>query len=88
MADDDSPLTFPCRFPVKAMGRNEPAFEAFVTEIVRTHAGTAALLAVDSRASRNGRYLAVTVTFTATGRDQVDDIYRTLTASGQVLYLL
>ena len=47
-----------------------------------------ALSSVTSRPSRNARYLAVTVTFTATSRAQLDDIYRTLSVSEQVLFLL
>jgi len=79
---------FPCQFPLKVMGRNEATFEQYVTEIVRTHAGSPALGTVSSRPSRNGRYLAVTVVFTATSRAQLDDIYRALSASEQVLFLL
>jgi hypothetical protein len=88
VADEDKVFDFPCDFPLKAMGRNEPAFEQYVVEIVRTHAGSPAIATVSSRASRNGRYLAVTVNFTARSRAQLDDIYRTLSTSEQVLFLL
>jgi putative lipoic acid-binding regulatory protein len=81
-------LEFPCRFPVKAMGHNQPAFEQLVVEAVRIHAGPIATGDVVTRPSRNGRYLSVTVTFTATSRDQLDAIYRTLSASEHVLFLL
>lgn len=85
---DDSPLEFPCSFPIKVMGRNRPTFEQYVVEIVRTHAGSPAIDQVTTRPSRNARYLAVTVTFTATSRAQLDDIYRALSVSEQVLFLL
>ncbi len=85
---DETLLEFPCSFPLKVMGHNQPHFEQFVVEIVRTHAGSAALDVVSSRPSRNARYLSVTVTFTAESRAQLDDIYRTLSSSGQVLFLL
>lgn len=88
MADEDSLLEFPCRFPLKVMGHNWPAFEQLVIEVVRIHAGSTSLGEVTTRPSRNGRYLAVTVNFTATSRAQLDDIYRTLSASEQVLFLL
>lgn len=88
MDASDSPLAFPCRFPIKVMGRNAPAFEQLVVEAVRLHAGTVAPGDVTTRPSRNGRYLAVTVTFDAVSRDQVDAIYRVLSASEQVLFLL
>ena len=81
-------LEFPCRFPVKAMGQNQPAFEQLVVEAVRIHAGAISPGDVVTRPSRNGRYLSVTVTFTATSRDQLDAIYRTLSSSEHVLFLL
>lgn len=86
--NEDSLLEFPCRFPLKVMGENRPNFEQYVTEVVRTHAGAAAVADVSSRASRNGRYLSVTITFTAGSRSQLDDIYRSLSGSEQVLFLL
>ena len=86
--NEETLLEFPCAFPLKVMGLNQPAFEQYVVEIVRTHAGSAALGMVDTRPSRNGRYIAVTVNFTASSKTQLDDIYRTLSASEQVLFLL
>lgn len=88
MTGEEEILEFPCEFPLKAMGRNDLAFEQYVTEIIRTHVGSQALGTVSSRPSRNGRYLAVTVVFTASSRSQLDDIYRALSASEQVLFLL
>lgn len=86
--NDESLLEFPCSFPLKVMGANELSFEQYVVEIVRTHAGSAALGEVTTRPSRNGRYIAVTINFTVTSRSQLDDIYRSLGASDQVLFLL
>lgn len=85
---EETLLEFPCAFPLKVMGLNQPAFEQYVVEIVRTHAGSAAISKVNTRPSRNGRYLAVTVNFTATSKPQLDDIYRALSSSEQVLFLL
>ncbi len=86
--NDESVLEFPCSFPLKVMGANELSFEQYVVEVVRTHAGSAALGEVTTRPSRNGRYIAVTINFTAASRGQLDDIYRSLSASDQVLFLL
>ena len=88
MPDSDSPLEFPCRFPIKVMGRNETGFTELVVAAVRQHAGDLVEGDIASRPSRTGRYLAVTVTFTAESRAQVDAIYRLLSATEQVLFLL
>jgi hypothetical protein len=87
-SDRDSPLKFPCSFPIKVMGRHGPDFEADVIAMVCGHLGPGTMPAVSSRASSNGRFLAVTVTIVAESRNQLDDIYRTLTASEQVLVVL
>ena len=88
MPDSDSPLECPCRFPIKVMGRNETGFTELVVAAVRQHAGPLVEGDIASRPSRTGRYLAVTVTFTAESRAQVDAIYRLLSATEQVLFLL
>ena len=80
---DDSLFDFPCRFPVKAMGRDHDDFETTVVAIVRRHVPDLGEGAVATTPSRNGRYVSVTVTFTATSRDQLDAIYADLTAHDQ-----
>ncbi|MGB5518029.1 MAG: DUF493 domain-containing protein, partial [Gammaproteobacteria bacterium] len=35
--DDESPLKFPCEFPIKAMGKATPDLEIAVLEIMRRH---------------------------------------------------
>jgi uncharacterized protein len=88
MAEQDTLLEFPCRFPIKAMGADDGAFETLVVELVRKHAPDLAEASVASRASQGGKYLSVTVTVTATSREQLDNIYRELTACEQVLMAL
>lgn len=81
-------LQFPCAIAIKAMGRADPGFDALVVEIVRRHVADLNEGAVRVRASGQGRYLAVTVTVQAQSRDQMDAIYRDLTAHEQVLVAL
>ena len=40
------------------------------------------------RSSKNGNFLSVTVTVDATSQEHLDRIYRSLTASEQILYVL
>lgn len=86
--DSESPLRFPCSFPIKVMGRHEAGFEARVVAMINAHLGAAQEPSVRSRESSNGRFLSVTVTVVAESREQLDDIYRTLTASEHVLLVL
>jgi putative lipoic acid-binding regulatory protein len=81
-------LQFPCDISIKAMGRADPHFDALVVEIVRRHVTDLSEGAVRTRTSGQGYYLAVTVTVRAQSRDQMDAIYRDLSAHEQVLVAL
>jgi putative lipoic acid-binding regulatory protein len=81
-------LEFPCKFPVKAMGRGDDAFEALVTKIILSHAEQYVGVPVTTNASSSGAYLSVTVTIEATSKAQLDRIYQELTDCGQVLVAL
>jgi hypothetical protein len=48
---EETLLEFPCAFPLKVMGLNQPAFEQYVVEIVRIHAGSAAISKINTRAT-------------------------------------
>lgn len=88
MSDEETAFEFPCTFPLKVMGSHDEAFEAEVLALVRDHVGEPGEEAVERRTSRNGRYLSLTVTFTATSKDQLDGLYRALHASNKVLMTL
>jgi putative lipoic acid-binding regulatory protein len=79
---------FPCAFPLKAFGRNDDDFEALVLEIVRRHVPDLDDGAVSSRISSGNTYQAVTATFMARSREQLDALYLELTRQEQVLMVL
>lgn len=78
-------LTFPCRFPIKALGRQSDGFEVLVTRIVCSHAELWPGEAVRSTPSRAGRFVSVTAVVEARSQEQLDAIYRELTDCAQVL---
>lgn len=81
-------LTFPCDFPIKAMGRDENGFEAVVLSLVRRHVPDLQEGCVDIRPSKNGRFVSVTVTVRASSQAQLDAIYRELSSCEVVLMAL
>lgn len=90
---DDNPeqkqlLQFPCSFPIKVMGRDESGFREVVLEIVARHAGNIDANDVRLSPSRNGNFVSVTVTIQAHSQEQLDNIYRDLTAHEDVLVSL
>jgi hypothetical protein len=85
---DQSPLQFPCDFPIKIMGQNHLDFESQVLSLIRRHVPALGEGSIRSRTSRGGKYLSLTVTVRAVSRVQLDAIYRDLTACDAVLVVL
>ena len=79
---------FPCDFPIKVMGRDSQSFRTLTLAIVERHAGAVPADRISERASRRGKFLALTYTIRAQSRAQLDRIYQELTASGVVLVAL
>lgn len=85
---EESALQFPCEFPIKMMGRDTPDFRLLVRGLVEKHAGKVMDDAVQAAVSRNGSFVSITVTISATSQQQLDDIYRDATAHDDVLMAL
>ena len=81
-------LEFPCRFPIKAMGLDEAEFEAHVLQIISAQVDDIGPDDVSIRPSSKGKFLAVTVTIVAQSQEHLDRVYRNLTASERILYVL
>lgn len=86
--DTDELFNFPCQFPIKIMGRCNCELETLVVEVVNRHVTDLAENAVATRPSGKGNFISVTVTITATSREQIDNIYLELTAREEVLMAL
>lgn len=84
----ESLLNFPCRFPIKIMGKYDDNFDALVVGIIRRHVPDLADFTVKTRLSRYSRYISVTVTINATSQVQLDNIYMDLTANDQIIMAL
>jgi uncharacterized protein len=80
----DSLIEYPCPFPIKVMGAKVEGFVAAVCEVaMRFDAGFDAA-SVELRDSRGGNYLGITITVTATSREQLDALYRALSGHPMV----
>jgi len=88
MKERASLLEFPCDFPLKVMGRSESGFEARALAIVRSHLPDFDAANMHSAASRKGNYLSVTFDLRATSQEQLDALYRELTACEEILMVL
>ena len=86
--DQPEGLTFPCEFPVKAMGPVDSGLPEAVRHIVSQHAPEISEAHLHTAHSSGGRFMSVTVTITARSRDQLDAIYADLQAHDGVLATL
>lgn len=86
--DEQQLLDFPCDFPIKMMGRDRRQFHEAARAVIEQHAGPVDENAVRLAASRNGRFVSLTITIRAESRQQLDAIYMDLTAHDEILVAL
>lgn len=81
-------LTFPCQFTIKVMGSGNAVFENSVNQILNKHLPDLNPDAISRRDSRQGNYVALSIVFEAQSREQLDAIYRELSACEHILMAL
>ncbi len=85
---DQSLISYPCAFPIKVMGAQVDGFEPAVVHIARQFDPSFDPATLERRASSAGKYLGLTLTITATSREQLDELYRTLSSHPLVKVVL
>jgi len=81
-------LDYPCRFEIKAMGRDDNRFNALVQGIVTRHIDQEDLLNIKARPSKNGKYVSITIIIRASSKEQIRAIYADLAGCPDVLMTL
>ena len=84
----ESLIEYPSRFPIKVMGERVDGFVHAVTAIALQFDPAFDAATVELRNSSGGKYLGVTITVTATSREQLDELYRTLSTHPMVKVVL
>jgi uncharacterized protein len=85
---EQSLIEYPSSFPIKVLGLNVDGFADAVVQIAKSFDSRFSPDSVETRPSSGNKYLGVTVTITATSREQLDEIYRTLTTHPMVKMVL
>ena len=85
---EESAIEFPCAFPIKMMGRDTAEFRATARTLVENHVGPVDEDTIKVNLSSKGNFVSVTITVTATNQQQLDDIYRDVSAHQDVLMAL
>ncbi len=87
-ARQESLIEYPSLFPIKVMGQKVDGLVAAITSIARQFDPAFDASTIELRESKGGKYLGVTVTVTATSREQLDELYRTLSTHPMVKVVL
>ena len=85
---EKSLIDYPSAFPIKVMGAHVEGFTEAIVAVARHFDPAFDAATVESRPSKAGNYLGLTITVTATSREQRDELYRTLTAHPMVKVVL
>jgi uncharacterized protein len=95
MADSPTPtpaspslIEYPSRFPIKVMGANVDGFVHALVTVARNFDPAFDAASVELRPSSGNKYLGVTLTVMATSREQLDELYRTLSTHPMVKVVL
>jgi putative lipoic acid-binding regulatory protein len=87
-SDRRSLIEYPSAFPIKVMGARVDGFVDAIVAVARRFDPSFDASTVELRPSSGGNYLGITITVTATSRQQLDDLYRALTAHPMVKVVL
>ncbi|HEX2012925.1 MAG TPA: DUF493 family protein [Roseateles sp.] len=85
---EESLIEYPSRFPIKVMGAHVEGFVEAVASVARQFDPAFDAATIERRPSKAGNYLGLTITVTATSREQLDELYRTLSTHPMVKVVL
>jgi putative lipoic acid-binding regulatory protein len=85
---EQSLIDYPSQFPIKVMGLNVDGFVHAMTTIAEQFDPAFDAATVELRPSKGDKYLGVTLHITATSREQLDELYRTLSTHPMVKMVL
>lgn len=85
---EQSLIEYPSLFPIKVMGANVEGYLEAVLAVARQFDPSLDDGRIETRLSSGNKYLAITVTITATSREQLDEMYRTLSTHPMVKVVL
>jgi putative lipoic acid-binding regulatory protein len=85
MAEQEPPkIEFPCEYPIKVLGRSVDTFESVIFDVFERHAPGFDQEMITVKASSKGTFTSITITITATGKEQLEALHQDLMATGLV----
>ncbi len=85
---NDSLIVYPSQFPIKVLGLRVEGMVQAIAQVALQFDPSFDAASIELRESSTGKYLGVTITVTATSREQLDELYRTLSTHPMVKVVL
>jgi putative lipoic acid-binding regulatory protein len=85
---EQSLIEYPSAFPIKVMGANVDGFADAIAQVAAQFDPAFDAATIEMRPSKANNYLSLTITITATSREQLDELYRTLSTHPMVKVVL
>lgn len=87
-APQASLIEYPCHFPIKVMGASVDGFLDAMVQLVRHFDPGFDTQTIEQRPSKGGKYLGLTLSVHVTSKEQLDEVYRTLSTHPMVKVVL
>ena len=84
----ESLIDYPSLFPIKVMGIKVDGLVQAITHVAHQFDPAFDASTIELRESKGGKYIGVTITVMATSREQLDELYRTLSTHPMVKVVL
>ena len=85
---EQSLIEYPCHFPIKVMGAHVEGFAAAIAHVATQFDPSFDATTMEHRPSKGGNYLGLTISVYVSNREQLDELYRTLTTHPMVKIVL
>ena len=86
--EEETLIDFPCEFPVKVMGGDNPEFHKSIIDIAKKHDAEFTPEEITQNISKTGKYVSLTLNIHAKNKVQLDKLYQELTDNKLVLWAL
>ena len=84
----ESLIEFPCHFPIKVIGEAHQDFIQIITRLIKEHIHDFIDKEIESRISSEGKFISLTCTIYVTSKQQLDLIYKDLSAHPMTKFVL
>ena len=87
-AKSESLIDFPCKFPIKVLGRDDANFYSAAKSILIKHSQKIPNNSTKKNSSKKGKYIALTFFVNVNNQIELDEIYVDLSKNDHILYVL